>query len=123
MIVHTPTLTKDSGEICIASRIELQKPLPYLPEELWYRFDEKHEDRLSPRSDAFAATALLVAMYAGEDLTIRGPLSPKLAYGLFDYRNVFNSWRPKLFKMVGIHFDQLKEVPPNISKKSRNPTH
>jgi hypothetical protein len=116
MIVHTPTLTKDSGKICIASRIEMQKPLPYMPERLWYRFDEKHEDWLSPRIDGFAATALLVAMYAGEDLTIRGPLSPKLAYGLHDYRNVFHSWKPNLFKMVEIHFDQLEAVPQNIGQ-------
>lgn len=111
MIVHTPTLTKDSGEICIASRIEMDKPLPYLPKKLWYRFNEKHEDRLSPRSDGFAATALLVAMYAGEDIRIRGSISPKLAYGLYDYRNVFNTWNPKLFKKVEIQFDQLDVVP------------
>ena len=110
MIVHTPTLTKDSGEIVIASRIEMQKPLPYLPETLWYRFAEVHEERLSPRSDGFAATALLLAMYAGEDITIRGPLSPKLAYGLYDYRNVYHAWYPKVFKKVKLQFEQLDAV-------------
>jgi hypothetical protein len=111
MIIHIPTLTKESGEICIASRFEMLTPLPYLPETLWYRFDEVFEDKLSPRSDGFAATALLVAMYAGENLSIRGPVSPKLAYGLLDYRNIFHAWKPNLFKMVDIHFDQLDEVP------------
>ncbi len=113
MIVHPPTLTENSGEICIASRFEMEAPLPYLPKTLWYRFDKMNQEWLSPRSDGFAATALLVAMYAGEDLTIRGPLSPKLAYGLLDYRNVFHAWKPNLFKMVKIHFDQLEEVPQN----------
>ncbi|KPL07092.1 hypothetical protein AMJ86_05915 [bacterium SM23_57] len=111
MIVHVPTLTKRTGKICISSRIELEKPLPHLPETLWYCFDEVHEDWLSPRSDGFAATGLLIAMYASEDLTIRGSFSPKLAYGLYDYRDVFHAWKPNLFKRVEIHFDQLKAVP------------
>jgi len=116
MILHPPTLTKDSGNICMASRIEMENPLPHLPETLWYRFDTRYEEWLSPRSDGFAATALLVAMYAGEDLTIYGPLSPKLAYGLSEYRNVFHAWKPELFKRVEIHFDQLESVPKESSQ-------
>jgi len=110
MIVHTPTITHIGGEICIAARIEMQKALPNLPEELWYRFPEAYEDRLLPRADGFAATALLVAMYAGEDLKVRGPISPKLAYALFEYRNIFHAWSPNLFQKVNIQYDYLEPV-------------
>jgi hypothetical protein len=107
MIIHEPILKNKSGEICVSSRFELQTSLPYLPSELWYCFPEKYEQFLVPRADGFAATALLVAMFAGEDLTIRGPISPKLAYGLYDYRNIFHDWFPKLYRMVDIQYEQL----------------
>jgi hypothetical protein len=113
MIVHTPSMEKGGGEICITARFELHDPLPHLPEELWYRFPEEYEARLSPRADGFAATALLVAMYAGEALMVRGPISPRLAYSLLEYRNIFHSWLPKLFQMVDIQFEQLAP-PPSI---------
>lgn len=117
MIVHEPTLTREAGEICIAARFEVQKPLPYMPKELWYRFPAEYEPRLSARADGFAATALFVAMYAGEDLTVRGPISPKLAYGLGEFRNIFHAWLPNIYRMVEIRFDQLAE-PPRINGKS-----
>ncbi|MCJ7702711.1 MAG: hypothetical protein MUO62_14095, partial [Anaerolineales bacterium] len=109
MIIHSPTLTKSDGEICIASQFELRKPLPHLPAEMWYRFPEKYQGFLSPRADGFAAAALLVAMYTGEDLEIRGPLSPKLAYGLFAYRDIFASWVPRVFTKIEIQFEQLEK--------------
>lgn len=111
MIIHIPTKTIKDGQVHIAARFELETPRPYLPPELWYRFPEKYAGFISLRSDAFAATALLVAMYAGEDLKIRGTISPKLAYNLFEYRNVYHTWYPNLFKQVDIQYDHLAESP------------
>jgi hypothetical protein len=46
-------------------------------------------------------------MYAGEALTIRGAISPKLAYGLLEYRNIFHAWMPSLFQMVDIEYAEI----------------
>jgi hypothetical protein len=54
-------------------------------------------------------------MYAGEDLQVRGEISPKLAYSLFEYRQIFHSWHPSLFKMVDIQYQHLA-APTNQSK-------
>lgn len=111
MILHEPFMTIEAGEVCIAARFELRNPLPYLPVDLWYRFSEEHASRLAPRADAFAPTALMVAMYIGESLRIRGPISPRLAYSLYEYRNIYHSWAPKLFQSIDIDFEQLLPVP------------
>ena len=115
MIIHSPTLTKSDGEIYITSRFELRRPLAELPVEMWYRFPEKYQRFLSPRprADGFAASALLLAMYTGEDLEIRGPLSPRLAYGLYTYQDVFASWAPELFTKIDIQFERLENPPQN----------
>lgn len=116
MIIHAPTLKSVEDQIQITSRFEMRKPLPYLPDELWYRFPEVYQPSVALRADGFAATGLLVAMYAGEDLAIRGPISPKLAYGLLEYRTIFHSWNPGLFKMVDLQYDQLEPVPQLLVK-------
>jgi len=112
MILHTPVLTRESNEIWISARIELETQLPNFPAEVWYRFPEKFEAMLEPRTDAFAATALLIAMYTGEDLEIRGSFSQKLAYSLNEYRNIFHSMLPELYEMIEIKFKQLDTTPP-----------
>ena len=111
MIVHIPTMGKQDGQVIIAARFELRSPLAYLPKDLWYRFPEQYEPILSPRADCFAATALLVAMYTGEELTIRGTISPKLAYGLLEYRNIFHAWLPKLFQLIDIRYENVENNP------------
>jgi len=110
MILHTPTMGKRDGQITISSRFEMQSPVPDLPKELWYRFPDSFEPYLALNADGFAATALLVAMYAGEGLNIRGPISPKLAYNLAEYRNLFHTWQPKLFQMVDIRYENVEKA-------------
>ena len=110
MILHTPKVTHEGERICIAARFELRNKLAYLPDHLWYRVPEVYEKCISVRVDTFAPTALLMAMYSGEPLSIRGPISPKLAYGLLEYRNIFHSWSPKLFHMIDVNFDSFEPV-------------
>jgi hypothetical protein len=108
MIVHQPTIRKADGDICCGARLEMQRPLQHLPQELWYCFPEKYASHLSPRADAFTPTALLVAMYAGEDLIVRGPISPRLAYSLYEFRDIFHSWQPEIFQTVDIQYECLE---------------
>jgi hypothetical protein len=105
-------MKRDGDDILITAPFELRTQIPYLPSELWYRFPVEYEKHLSPRADGFAATALLVSMFAGEDLTIRGPLSPRLAYSLLDLRGLFHAWEPRLYKMVDLKYEQLQALDP-----------
>ncbi len=111
MILHTPTKTIKDGQVTVAAHFEFQTHLAYLPHELWYRFPEKYAQHLSLRADAFTPAALLMAMYAGENLQIRGAISPKLAYNLFEYRTIFNVWYPDLFQKIEIQYDHLEPSP------------
>ncbi|MBE9523907.1 MAG: hypothetical protein IMY76_02330 [Chloroflexi bacterium] len=117
MIVHTPTKIYKDGNIILASRFEMQKSIPYLPQELWYRFPEHYAEYLSPRVDAFVPTALLVAMYAGEKLRVQGKISPRLAYNLFEFRDVHHSFDSKLFHKVDISYDILSQHSSQLAKR------
>ena len=117
MIVQSPKLTIDNGKVCIAARFEMQNPVPFFPKELWYRFPEQFAEKINHKVDAFAPTALLVAMYAGEDIIVRGPISPRLAYNLYEYCNIYHSWNPKLFKRINITYELL-ELPPQSNHKA-----
>jgi hypothetical protein len=108
MILHIPVISKQEGQVMVAARMETESPVHNLPADLWYRFPEKYESCLSIRADGFAATALLTAMYAGEDLSIRAPISPKLAYNLLEYRNIFHSWFPNIYRMIDIRYDKVE---------------
>jgi hypothetical protein len=112
VIVHTPNIAVQNGQVEISARFELRSPLAALPKYLWYRFPEQYASNLSPRADGFAATGLLLAMYTGEKLTIRGPISSRLAYGLFEYRNILHGWLPRLFRMVDIDYDEIENLSP-----------
>jgi hypothetical protein len=112
MIVREPIKTFESGGIvCVSARFELDHPLPYMPSTLWYRFPEKYAPRLNSRADGFVPTALLVAMYTGEDLLVEGVTSPRMAYHLLEYREIYHSWDPGLFKRVNIKFTRLEPSP------------
>ncbi|MBI5352638.1 MAG: hypothetical protein HZB50_08395 [Chloroflexi bacterium] len=112
MIVHAPTKTIEDGHVCISAFFEMRTPIPYLPPALWYRFPERYAGRLNSRADAFVPTALLVAMYAGEDLYIHGKISPKLAYHLYEYQEIYHSWDPKLFKKINIQYEDIESPTP-----------
>jgi hypothetical protein len=111
MILHSPIIKKHDDQVTISSRFEIRSALPNIPQDLYYRFPERYEPFLALSADGFAATALLVAMYTGEDLTIRAPISPKLAYGLIEYRNIFHTWLPKLFRMIDIKYENVEKSP------------
>ncbi len=121
MIVHAPIKTIEDGQICIAARFEMQKPIPFLPPTLWYSFPEHYAKQIHSRSDAFAPTALLIAMYSGEDLRVQGAISPKLAYNLYEYQEIFLAWYPNLFQRIEIQYEQL-ELPPSFESTNAGVT-
>jgi len=108
MILHIPIISKQDGQVRVAARLETESAIPNLPAELWYQFPERLGPNLSVRADGFAATALLTAMYIGEDLDIRAAISPKLAYNLLEYRSIFHAWFPKIYRMIDVRYEKVE---------------
>ena len=117
MILHQPTTSVSGDSIHVSSRLEFTTPPMHVPQSLWYSFPREYENMLSSQADGFAATALLVSMLAGENLEVRGSISPRMAYNLLEYRNIFSIWLPKIYQFVEIKFQKLepqasRETPP-----------
>ena len=117
MIVHSPIIRVEEDKVYISSRFEFNTHIPFLPQELWYRFPQQYHDHISMQADAFAPTALLLAMYTGEDLQIGGKISPRLAYSLFEYQKIFSSWWPTIFSQIDIQYQHLAS-PVRIKRKT-----
>ena len=105
MIVHAPEISVGAdGEVSLSARVEPRAPglLPPGFERLWFGVPREHQDHVSHGCDAFAAALILSAMALGEDLEVRGPLSPRLFRGLHEYQKVLHAWEPHNFKIVDI---------------------
>jgi len=90
MIIHPLTPTRENGELRIAAQIELKKSSRSLPKTLWFRFPEAQTSFLNDRADVFALALVFLALELGEDIHVRGTLSPRLVYGLQEFqRKVF----------------------------------
>jgi len=117
MIVHQPEIQVQNGEVCVSARVETRNRYAHFPKILFYKFPERYAENVTDRADAFAAGLLLVAMNLGEDLHIRGSLSPRLFYGMEEYRNLFSVWWPDLFKPVNIESEVLEPLSVQNVKK------
>jgi hypothetical protein len=102
MIVFPPEVRAlGHGEVRIAARVESAGGAN-VPEELFFDVPEEYREAISPRADAFLASLLLPAMNCGENIDVRGPVSPRLTLGMEDYQRVFHSWFPRRFDTVDI---------------------
>jgi hypothetical protein len=105
MIIHPVTSHIERGELHLTARIELERPPYDLPETLWFRFPESQAHLVSDCADGFAVTLLAPALARGEDIHVRGTLSPRLASGLNEYQRVQNLRKPQRYRPIQIHAD------------------
>ncbi|MBI5352639.1 MAG: hypothetical protein HZB50_08400 [Chloroflexi bacterium] len=107
MIIHQPeTFTRD-GYTIVWSRVELSQQRPNFPDYIWYRVPEEYSPFLSAQSDAFLAPALIAGMNFGEDIEVRGIISPQLAYSLEEYQFILQLLTPRFLQRVKISYDQI----------------
>lgn len=111
MIVHQPEIQQKNREIILSARIELKNSIERVPQNLWFTFPEEYSGWITDSSDSFAASLLLISMYLEEEMEIRGKISPHLAYGLMEYRYVFNLWFPSHFHQIKLKFGELEALP------------
>jgi hypothetical protein len=102
VIIGIPKIARVGAELQISAEINHRKTL-------WFRFPAECEPLLSPIGCApFVVALLLLAMQKGEDIEVRGPLSPKLQKGLEAYQRVYHGWFPDRFRLVRI---QCEDAP------------
>lgn len=75
--------------------------------ELWFSVDERHADLVSDRADAALLAMLLPAMVLGEDLTVQGPVSEKLHYGLSGLLQTLMRHLVPELKPIRIHTSEI----------------
>lgn len=107
MIIHNPKITSGNNEIMVSSRVEFQSRNVNLPPELCFKFPLANEDYISDRSDGFLIAMILMAMQAGEDIHVKGVVSPRLLTGVCEYQRTFNLWFPRRFRTVEINCESL----------------
>lgn len=91
MIIHTPETRLENGKFIVASRIEFNADYDF-PNELWFSVEDKLMPQVSIRSDIFLSTMFRVARAIGEDIDVRGDLSPQLLFGLREYLKIHAAW-------------------------------
>ena len=88
MIIHEPEILIKDGRAISWARVETSQKSGFFPENIWYRVAEEHASFLGVQSDVFLVASILGAMYYGEDVWVRGSVSPRLAYRLDEYQHV-----------------------------------
>jgi hypothetical protein len=104
MLIHQPTVEERDGEVRVAARIDTTRG----ERTLWFAIPAAHGEAISDRADAFVAAALPVAMVLGEDLEVRGRISPRLIHGTRQYQQVLAVWGRGGRRMVEVHGNEVE---------------
>ncbi len=103
MIIHPAQLKINGKEICVSAEIEFAKHVEGAPATLWFAIPVKYKNWISDNADGFVVSLLLPAMAYGENMDVRGCISPRLAYNIKEFQRISNFWYPKKYKVVEIH--------------------
>lgn len=106
MKITIPQIKKDHQATYLSANIVTDTHRP-LPESLWFSV-RRHDDRLyTLSSDPFLIAMVPIAMRLRENLSVDGPVSTKLAFGIQQYQNFLSDWFPTFFQPIHIEYQQL----------------
>ncbi|MDF1845242.1 MAG: hypothetical protein P1U77_27855 [Rubripirellula sp.] len=104
MIIHKPRYEVIDGEARIIADVQCLTGCA----SLRYSVDEKYASYLTTRLDGFLVGLLILAMKNGEDIELKGSVSPRLFYNLTNYyMEIVQHGNPRL-KKVRIIPDQFE---------------
>ncbi|MBW8012837.1 MAG: hypothetical protein FVQ83_16595 [Chloroflexi bacterium] len=107
MIIHQTQTKLVEKSVFLYARVETNHPVPNMPQTLWFEFPQNYVDQLDSSSNSMLLTLVQLGMMLGEDITVKGVVSPRLAYGLNEYQNIYHTWLPDTFHLVNIKCAQL----------------
>ena len=102
MIIHQPEIFTQDDHTVVWAKIELKKYCDLVPDFLWYRVPTMYADVVSVQSDAFLVPGLLAGMHFGENIEVRGAVSPRIAFHLDEYQFLLNFRMPKYVSPVEV---------------------
>ncbi|KPL07093.1 hypothetical protein AMJ86_05920 [bacterium SM23_57] len=107
MIIHQPGIIRQNGYSILWTKIEIEKGTGFFPEYVWYRVPEPYGAYFTTQNDAFLVPGIVCGMVLGEELEVRGNVSPKLAYHLEEYQHILNFRFPDLLQRVNVDYERL----------------
>ncbi|MBG7609666.1 MAG: hypothetical protein IZT55_02245, partial [Anaerolineae bacterium] len=110
MIIHQPEIIRKDGHAFLWAKLEMDTKHDHFPDYVWYRVPERYASGLCLQSDAFLVVGLLAGMYYGEDIQVRGPVSPRLAYHLDEYQFLLQMRKPMEVQTVNVKYDHLHVI-------------
>lgn len=111
MIIHESEIRLVNGEALLSARIESDHQAGSLPERLWFAYPECYAQYVSHRADAFLAALAQVAQVLGEDLHLKGEVSPHLLHGMNAYLEIYHFWDAALFRQIEISAEKTSPAP------------
>ena len=109
MIIHEPEITRSEGRVRIGARVENTRRKKFSsPGDLWIEVDDRWGDYLSERSDPFLLIMIPMAMYLGEDVEVRGTISPRLLLGIRELQQIYSTWWPESAHVVDLDCATLR---------------
>jgi hypothetical protein len=91
----------------LVAKIDSERKEMNFPENLWFSVRNSDEHIYPNTLDAFVIGMLPIAMKIKEDITLEGPVSSRLAYGITHYQAILSSWWPQVFTPINIHYKAL----------------
>ncbi|MGB0600451.1 MAG: hypothetical protein ACPGLY_27560 [Rubripirellula sp.] len=110
MIIHTPEIEVVDGIAKATADIEYAQ----YRTSLWYSVEEKYASYLTKRLDGFLVGLLLLAMRHGENIQVKGGISPRLYYNLTNYyMEIMQQFHPgfKRVEIVPLSLDEAEYDP------------
>ncbi|MFA7169669.1 MAG: hypothetical protein WC178_02340 [Candidatus Paceibacterota bacterium] len=77
-------------------------------DEIYFKFEKKYRDFISPDASAFAVALLIPSMKMGQDLIIEGAVSERLYQGMHEIMKIMLSWNLGL-KSISIFAQEIKK--------------
>ena len=95
----------------MSAKIELETTGFDVPDSAWLAYPKEYEDYVTDRADGFFAGLMPTAMTLGENVVVKGSVSPRLAWGIREYQELLQHWwRDKgWFSIVDIDYEDLCE--------------
>ena len=116
MIIEKPRIDDDGTHVIVSAVVEVESVRTELPRELWFAFSSDHREHVTDHLNGFAVALLPLAMTFGEDIQMKGVLSPRLLRGMQEYQHLQCAWKPTSFKSMRIDADHLLPAPSHTSK-------
>ncbi len=115
MIIHQTEIERKGNEVIVTARVETSTDTP-LPKTLWYRFPIEYEDAISDRSDGFLTGLFLLGMHLGEDMEIRGAVSPMLAKNMKTIGKKYILKLPKYLDEIDYQYHSIEAISPSPNR-------